>query len=485
MAGGSGSDDPLAETATADGAPAAPATVRPITLGRYRLEHELGSGGMGVVHAAIDLDLERRVAIKLLRSGQGDAARARLLREARAMARLHHPNVVTVYEVGSKDGRDYVAMELVDGGTLADWLRTSSRKPSEILDAFAAAGRGLAAAHAAGLVHRDFKPHNVLRSQRGRILVTDFGLARKSDEQFAVADSDRPSGPIADGTPSPLDGLTATGALVGTPAYMPPEQWKSGAIEPATDQFSFCVALWEALTGQRPFQGETAEELRANIERGPAALDTSRLPRRLRPLLLRGLDPDPAKRWPSMDALLARLRLRRAVLPFALGAIAIAIVASIAIAIVASDSPRSSASSSPTATQDPAIEALRSVYIPVTHRDMVASIRRSDDSHYAISAKARDSLMIDIARFSDGVRIIPTTEDEKMRGFKLFAIRPHSLFATFGFQDTDLIVAIDDIQLTSNDALIEVYKHAKQATQVIIHFERRGEPRTLTITVEP
>ncbi|MGE0872863.1 MAG: protein kinase [Kofleriaceae bacterium] len=430
----------------------------------------------------MDLDLERRVAIKLLRAGQGDAARARLLREARAMARLDHPNVVTVYEVGSNDGRDYVAMELVDGSTLAEWLRSDSRRPSEILDAFAAAGRGLAAAHAAGLVHRDFKPHNVLRSKRGRILVTDFGLARQSDEPVTVAGSHRPAGPIADSTPSQLDGLTATGALVGTPAYMPPEQWNSGAIDPATDQFSFCVALWEALTGQRPFQGETAEELRANIERGPTRLDTSRLPRPLRPLLLRGLDPDPEKRWPSMDALLARLRLRRAVLPIAIGAIAI--VAIVALAVVSLASPGSSSSSPPTAKQDPAIETLRSVYIPQSRSDVLASIRRIDDSHYAISAKARDSLLFDVARFDEGVRIVPTTQDDKMSGFKLFAIRPHSVFAAFGFQDMDLIVAIDDIRLTSNEALIEAFTHAQHVTRVTVHFERRGEPRTLTITVE-
>src|SRR5215468_3054412 len=163
--------DDLARTATAP----VSSSVRPeaaealgASLGRYRLERELGAGGMGVVHAAFDPDLERRIALKVLRG------------EARAMARLAHPNVVTVHEVGTANGRDYVAMELILGETLADWLRSGERRPFEIIAAFLAAGRGLAAAHAAGIVHRDFKPHNVLRSRHGRIVVTDFGLAREA-----------------------------------------------------------------------------------------------------------------------------------------------------------------------------------------------------------------------------------------------------------------------------------------------------------------
>jgi len=308
--------DDLGRTATA--AVSATARVEPAdalgsSLGRYRLEREIGEGGMGVVHAAFDPDLERRIALKVLRiAAPSIEAKDRLLREARAMARLAHPNVVTVHEVGTVNGRDYVAMELIVGDTLADWLRSEKRRASEIVAAFLAAGRGLAAAHAAGIVHRDFKPHNVLRSKSGRIVVTDFGLAREAQGEVTAPRESALSLPAAlpafpDHTPSSLAGITVTGSLLGTPAYMAPEQWSGGAVTPATDQFAYCVALWEALAGERPYRGPTLDELRAQAALGPGALDASKIPRRLRAILRRGLDPDPARRWPTMDALLAQI----------------------------------------------------------------------------------------------------------------------------------------------------------------------------------
>ena len=175
-------------TATASAKVSAAAPVGAM-LGRYRLERELGAGAMGVVHAAFDPDLERRIALKVLRvPAATPEAKGRLMREARAMARLAHPNVVTVHEIGTAGGRDFVAMELIHGETLAHWLRSTRRSTAAILDAFLAAGRGLAAAHAAGIVHRDFKPHNVLRGRDGRIAVTDFGLARQAEDELTVPD---------------------------------------------------------------------------------------------------------------------------------------------------------------------------------------------------------------------------------------------------------------------------------------------------------
>jgi predicted Ser/Thr protein kinase len=295
---------PETETATLPDAPGAFARASQPevggTLGRFRIERTLGEGGMGVVYLAFDPVLERHIALKVLREERvATDARPRLLREARALAQLAHPNVVTVHEVGFASGRDYVAMELVDGQTVAAWLAERARTPAEILDVFVAAGRGLAAAHAAGLVHRDFKPNNVLRARGGRVVVTDFGLARGADARAEEA-----SDPATPEVRPSLREFTATGQHVGTPAYMAPEQWGDGTIGPAADQFAFCVALWEALTGQRPFRSDDGAA-------AAAELDASRLPRWIRPLLVRGLAAAPADRWPSLEALLARLAVRR------------------------------------------------------------------------------------------------------------------------------------------------------------------------------
>jgi predicted Ser/Thr protein kinase len=293
------SEDELAQTATVPASPVAHAAGVRTVLGRYRIEATLGQGGMGVVHAAFDPELERKIALKVLRHAGSADARARLLREARAMAKLSHPHVITVFDVGSAEGEDFVAMELVDGQTLGEWVRDHHPRPRQILAAFVAAGRGLAAAHRAGLVHRDFKPSNVLRSRDGKIVVTDFGLARETGGADAVA-----VGASAAGLTTTR---TETGAILGTPAYMAPEQWTGGEVTPATDQFAFCVALWEALAGERPYRGNTAEELRTGVLGGPAELAAEAIPRPLRSVLRRGLEADAAGRWPSMDALLAAL----------------------------------------------------------------------------------------------------------------------------------------------------------------------------------
>ncbi len=283
------------------------------TIGKYRLDRVIGAGGMGIVWAAFDPDLERAVAIKLLRAGGAEATlRSRLLREARAMARLKHPNVLTVYEVGTDQGRDYIAMELVDGESLDLWL--AQRPPREqVMAALLAAGEGLAAAHEAGLVHRDFKPHNVLRSKGGHVYVTDFGLARGSIEEgvevehiavAALPDRGTPRRPLDSLLDSPL---TQTGVLIGTPAYMAPEQFAGHAPDARSDQFAFAVTAWEALTGARPFGGTTLAELESAAARGPGDLAAPEVPAAVRAVLARGLDPSPAARWPDLPALLRAL----------------------------------------------------------------------------------------------------------------------------------------------------------------------------------
>jgi len=240
--------------------------------GTYRVEAAIGEGGMGVVYRARDLRLDRDVAIKV---GTAVSARgfARVEREAQALARLANPNVVVVYQVGEVDGHVYVAMELVTGGTARTWLDAKPRTPREIIALFCAAGDGLAAAHAAGIVHRDFKPDNVLVGDDGRPRVADFGLARELTGE----------------------GADAPTHIAGTPAYMAPEQLAGAAIDARVDQYAFCVALWEALHGARP----------SPERQDPAARG---IPRHVDAALRRGLEPEPGARWPALRDLLAELR---------------------------------------------------------------------------------------------------------------------------------------------------------------------------------
>jgi hypothetical protein len=249
----------------------------PRRVGRYRLERPLGEGGMGVVWKAWDPMLERAVAIKLLHAGGGADATTRLVREARALAKLQHPNVVVVHDVGEHDGEVFVATELVDGQPMQRWQL--ERDPREILGAYAQAARGLAAAHALGLVHRDVKPANILVGRDGRVRVGDFGLVA-------------PSGPIRGDEDTQV---TAQGAIVGTPAYMAPEQRTGAGADERSDQFSLCLALAEALTGARPPPDARAAALAAGAVVAPWDA------------IARGLARDPRARWPDMTALAVAL----------------------------------------------------------------------------------------------------------------------------------------------------------------------------------
>jgi tetratricopeptide (TPR) repeat protein/predicted Ser/Thr protein kinase len=283
------------------------------SLGRYTVLERVGSGGMGVVYAAYDPQLDRRVALKVLHPGRDlevgtSDGRSRLLREAQAMAKLSHPNVITVHDVGTLGDRVFVAMEFIDGATLREWLKQGHREWAEIVDVFVKAGRGLAAAHAAGLVHRDFKPDNVLVGRDGRVLVMDFGLARQTATSVVEtsASGDRPPA-----RPQAHDlVLTRTGALLGTPAYMAPEQHKGAPTDPLADQFSFCVALYEALYGERPFSGTSVTSIALAILEGRVreAPRGSRVPLWLREVVVHGLAVAPEDRHASMDALLAELQ---------------------------------------------------------------------------------------------------------------------------------------------------------------------------------
>lgn len=374
-------------TAPADAAPATPRLIAPGTrVGRFVVQARLGAGGMGVVYAADDPVLGRKVALKLIHADHGDEPaseewRARLLREARAIARLSHPNVITVHEIGLHDDQPFVAMELVEGSTLRSWLAAAPRSWRDIVAVFVAAGRGLLAAHRAGLVHRDFKPDNVLIGDDGRIRVTDFGLACP----LPGTDLQGSEGPAAENPGNSLGGgsavdvvgagdtvggrggldtpgtpeacvddrqgrLTRTGTLLGTPGYMAPEVLRGGAADFASDQFSFCVTLHEALFRERPLSrasptaGGNASLPEAAVERTPAARgrgDRQAVPAWLRETVQRGLSARPADRFPGMESLLVALNRepvhRRRI---QLGIAAVAVIAvGVAAIVVAAGTP--------------------------------------------------------------------------------------------------------------------------------------------------
>ncbi len=280
----------------------------PAKIARFSVLRRLGEGGMGVVFVAYDDQLDRKIAIKLLRghhrSDEHSRSRVRLKREAQALARLSHPNVVGVHEVGEWRGEDYIAMELVPGQTLRKWL-SRPRPWSDIVAVLVQAGRGLHAAHEAGLVHRDFKPDNVMVDDDGRVRVLDFGLVRASESgESELSESE------FEPDMQPLDQpLTRAGSVMGTPVYMAPEQHEGKPVDALSDQFSFCVTAFEALFGQRPFASASLYEL-IEATRVGAVREIprdSKVPRRVRETVLRGLEADPARRWPSMAALLAEL----------------------------------------------------------------------------------------------------------------------------------------------------------------------------------
>jgi WD40 repeat protein/predicted Ser/Thr protein kinase len=304
----------------------------PEQIGRFVVARRLGAGGMGLVFEAHDQTLDRRVAVKLLRTDSGgsqsDEGSTRLLREAQALARLSHPNVIQVYEVGTYRGQVFVAMEYIDGDTLDVWQRDPELKWPEILRVYLDAARGLAAAHDAGIVHRDFKPANVMRSRDGRVVVLDFGLARHTDSehfdeaQTRVVGAENSSARLRErlqerrvassnsvgehlATP-----LTATGAVMGTPAYMSPEQHEGLPTDARTDQFSLCVALWEGLYGERPFEGPTLAVLTSAVLEGRIRKlpeYATQVPSFVQEALIRGLAVEPDARYADLSELIDAL----------------------------------------------------------------------------------------------------------------------------------------------------------------------------------
>lgn len=279
-------------------------------VGRYSVVGRLGEGGMGLVYEARDSQLDRSVALKVLRTNRAGnrSAGTQLLAEAQTLAKIEHPNIVTVYDAGVSGDQVFIAMELCRGQNLREWLVKSEHGIREIIDVFVAAGRGLAAAHAAGVVHRDFKPANVLIGRDGSIKVADFGMARLL--KLAVDDT-------AEHARTTLDPERSVSTIVGTPAYMAPEQLLGRLGDHRMDQFSFCLCLYWALLRHPPFPGRSFHERRRVVPLGLGKAERERLhrarnlPVRVRRALLRGLSVDPEERFESMEALLSELVERR------------------------------------------------------------------------------------------------------------------------------------------------------------------------------
>ncbi|HEY1811408.1 MAG TPA: serine/threonine-protein kinase, partial [Kofleriaceae bacterium] len=343
-------------------------------VGRFVVAGKLGAGGMGVVYAAHDRELDRHVALKVLRvAGASDEERVRMLREGQAMARVTHPNVITVHEVGVDGELVFLAEELLDAGTLGDWLE-HARVQNEIIEKFVAAGRGLAAAHAAGLVHRDFKPDNVLVGGDGRARVMDFGLARlrgTDPGESAARDSQVE-------LRSPLsEPLTEAGAVMGTPGYMAPEIYRNEPADARTDQFAFGVALYEALYGTRPFERGAIVDGRAVAPRPPPS---SKVPAWVGRVVARAIALDPAQRFASMDDLLAELArdptaARQRV---AIGAAIAVAVAAGAIAVVGAIGGSGPAAEPPSALCTGASAQLAGAWDPGARAALEAAFRRLD-----------------------------------------------------------------------------------------------------------
>ena len=274
----------------------------PARIGRYELIAPIAGGGMGFVHAAYDAELDRRVALKVVHPehGKDDRARDRLIKEARALARLDHPNVVRVYDVLTHDGEIVIVMELVAGETLASWEAAVPRGWREVVAAYLQVGAGLAAAHRLDIIHRDFKPSNAIIGADHRVRVLDFGLAQLLGDAPAVGS--------ADGTRPASSTVTAAGVIVGTPSYAAPEQLAGNRVTAASDQFSFCVALHRALEGVGPFAGTTLDDRIASILRDAPVLGADRrVPTWLRAIVRRGLAAEPSQRYPALPALLSEL----------------------------------------------------------------------------------------------------------------------------------------------------------------------------------
>ncbi len=469
-----------------------------VTIGRYAIQGRIGAGAMGTVYRAEDTTLDRAVAIKVLHRSD-EMYRARMTIEAKALAKLSHPNVVTVHEVGTDDGQLFVAMELVRGKTLHAWLDA----PTElgIFDIFVQAAHGLQAAHDAGIVHRDFKPENVIIGDDGRVRVLDFGMARS------------PGAPLTDeveGAPSQLEArepaITRTGILAGTPSYMAPEQFEGARVDDKADQFAFCIALHEAIWGVRPFAGDTIGTLAHAVTSGGATLFPGKPRPELaeheveaaRSVIERGLRTNPSDRFDSMRTLVDRLRslpaqaapktppLRRRALFYA------CLIAGIFTGVAVVRQVRSTSSDANVAAPTHgAVLALRcglgteprnGACVPLGWDPRMVDCKRDDCTvSRSLFLKRGDERSI----VESQLRVVPVDTG----GFKIFGVRPGSAAHILGFQIGDVVTHVNDIDITAApEDMLPILTDMREGKQTVeafeVKIERSGQPKVVRFRLD-
>ena len=448
-----------------------PPRAPPPRIGRFLILRLLGAGGMGVVYAGYDEELDRKVAIKVLRVGMSDQARgaARMLREAQAMARLSHPNVAQIHEVGEVGERVFIAMEFVDGHNAREWQALAPRGWREALAVYLQAGRGLAAAHEAGLIHRDFKPDNVLVGKDGRVCVADFGLARAGDESQAAAEAPPTVSTLSSASLSTR--LTATQAFVGTPAYMAPEQHLHEAVDARVDQYSFCAALYEALHGVLPYGGTNREEICANMLLGKRAPPPRRgeVPPQIHAALVRGLAVDREQRWPDMHALLRALapRPRRALLAGA-GLAALLLAGAVGARVAGEDAPAC----------DGAAAQLAGVWDPARREALRADFARTNLPLARYTAERVATLLDDYA--DAWARTYGAACEAHQRGVQSSALLDRRM-SCLSARLADLAAAAD-VLVAADDAVVE---RAVQTAAALPPISRCSDSEALLAGLTP
>ncbi len=439
-----------------------PMTSRGRQVGRYIVVDPIGQGGMGQVFSAYDPELDRRVALKLVRvttrKSNQERARERMLREAQALAKLAHPNVVTVFDAGTHEDHVFIAMEQIQGTTLKGWLTERARSWTEVVDVMRQTGRGLAAAHGAGLVHRDFKPANVMIGEDGRPRVLDFGLARRyeptasEDEAIGRDVPERILESLERSGPSVDMALTATGVVLGTPAYMAPEQFMGGSIDARTDQFAFCVVLFRALFGIPPFEGKDFRTLGRAVARGELVTPPRQggIPRSIRQALEQGLSVSKNDRFERMESLLEvldhafdapRRRRRRIGLGAGIG------TAAIALAVVGSATSASDAASPCEGVE----QRIEGAWDASRRQEVEAAFGRSD-APYAADASQRVVELLDLYAEQWGAMRRDACEATQIRKEQSEALMDLRIACLVGRRRE--LEAVVDVLVTADDVVV-------------------------------